>query len=971
MEVPCRLPAPPAASRSSSPPPAPPRPAPAPPRRRRAAAEARAGTVADDLLRGLRWRYIGPFRGGRVVAVAGVRDQPYVYYFGGTGGGVWKTTDGGTNWENVSDGFFETASVGALAVARVRPERRLRRAWARRASAATSRTATASTTRPTPARPGRTSACADTRHIARVRVHPTRPRHRLRRGARPRLRARTRSAASSARRTAAQTWEQVLFVDEHGRRRRPAWTRRTRASSTPRIWRGAAHALEPRAAAAPGSGLCKSTDGGDTWTEITRNAGLPQGHRSAASASPSRRANPSRVWAIVEAEDGGVFRSDDGGATWSDERRARAAPARLVLHAHLRRPEGRRHRLRRSTSGFWQSIDGGKTFTTIRDAARRQPRPLDRPARPAADDRGQRRRRERHRSTAARTWSTHHNQPTAQFYHVITDNQFPYRVYGAQQDNSTVAHPEPRRPRRRSTAQRLVRRRRRRERLHRRPSPTTRHRLRRLATAGCIDALRPPRRGRRATSPSGRRTRWAAGAEDAEVPLPVDLPDRVLAARPERALRRRQPRLPLDRRGQSWEAISPDLTRNDPAKLGPSGGPITQGQHRRRVLRHDLRARRVAARAGRALGRLRRRPGPRLARRRQDLDERHAAGRCRSGRMINSIEPSPHDDGTRLRRRDAVQARRLPPYLYKTTRLRQDLDEDRRRHPGRRLHARRPRGPDAARACSTPAPRRGIYVSFDDGARWQPLRMALPGSARPSRPWPAPSPRPPARTAAARPEGSLPAPAGTAPGDAGRHSDRGADRRLHPRGELPVVPVTDLVVKGRRPGRRDAGPVVLDPRRPVTPAADGGGHRRRRRAPLHAARRLALLLTPDAPRRYAARTRRGRRPLLLAARGAEGRRRRSPSTCWIPPDHVVRHFTNKDEKKDEGRAAAEGDDDDGPARRARSCRPRRASTASSGTCASPDASQFKGLILWAGGTRGPRIAPGAYHACASPRTARR
>ena len=259
-------------------------------------------------------------------------------------------------------------------------------------------------------------------------------------------------------------------------------------------------------------------------------------------------AQPGRVWALVEAEDGGVFRSDDGGETWEQrQRRPQPAPARLVLHPHLRRPEGRRH-----------GLGAERRDVAARSTAARPSRTIPRPHGDNHDlwidpDDPQRMIEGNDGGASVSfngggSWSTIYNQPTAQFYHVTTDNRTPYRVYGAQQDNTTMRIPS------RANGGAITARdwyddRRRRERLHRRPTRQPGHRLRRLATAASSPAT-TTHAASSATSPSGRRTPMGCGAEELQVPLPVDLPDPLLAARPEHALRRRQPRLPLDRRGR-------------------------------------------------------------------------------------------------------------------------------------------------------------------------------------------------------------------------------------------------------------------------------------------------------------------------------------------------------------------------------------------------------------------------------------
>ena len=252
----------------------------------------------------LEFRSIGPYRGGRVVAVAGDPAEPATFYFGDRRRRLEDDRRRRRTGSNVSDGFFKTR-VGRRDRRRrrpipnviyvgmgesVHPRQRLAR---RRRLQVDRRRQDLDARRPRRHAPHRQGARP-----------PDESRPRLRRRARPRLRAERRSAASSARSDGGKTWEQVLFASERRRRRRPRDGPAQPAHALRRDLGGAARPVRAASAAAPGSGICKSTDGGDTWTELTRNPGLPQGHARARSASPSRRRRPGRVWAMVEAEDG-------------------------------------------------------------------------------------------------------------------------------------------------------------------------------------------------------------------------------------------------------------------------------------------------------------------------------------------------------------------------------------------------------------------------------------------------------------------------------------------------------------------------------------------------------------------------------------------------------------------------------------------------------------------------------------------
>src|SRR5712692_4983138 len=266
-------------------------------------------TIDPFLLNSLEWRSIGPYRGGRVVAVAGDPANTQVFYFGSTGGGVWKTTDGGLYWENVSDGFFKRASVGALAVSASDPnviyvgmgETCIRGNVSHGDGVYKSTDAGKSWMH---------LGLADTRHIAQVRIHPQNP-DLVYVAALGHAHGPNSERGVYRSRDGGKNWEQVLFRNEKAGaidlaldpfNPRVLYTAFWEAQRLP-------HTL---VSGGEGSGLFKSTDGGDTWNEITRKAGLPEGilGKIGIAVSPAQR---DRVWAIIEADDGALFRSDDGG----------------------------------------------------------------------------------------------------------------------------------------------------------------------------------------------------------------------------------------------------------------------------------------------------------------------------------------------------------------------------------------------------------------------------------------------------------------------------------------------------------------------------------------------------------------------------------------------------------------------------------------------------------------------------------
>ena len=347
-----------------------------------------------SLLKGLQWRSIGPFRGGRATAVAGVASQPIVFYFGATGGGVWKTIDGGINWDADLRRVLQDRLGRRDRGRRVRPERRSTSGWAKSASAATSRTATACTSPPTRARRGSTSVSktrARSRACGCIRRTPTSSTSRRW----VTSVGRTNSAASSARRTAARPGRRSSS-QRQGRRRRTWCMDPTNPSILyAAFWEVVSQAVDARERRARKRPLQIDRRRRHLDGDLAE-PGLAEGTCRARSASPSRRPTPERVWAIVEAEDGGVFRSDDGGENWTRVNdRAQAPPARLVLHAHLRRPEERRHGLRAEHRLLPVQRRRAHATRRIRVPHGDNHDLWIAPDDPNADDRRQRRRRER------------------------------------------------------------------------------------------------------------------------------------------------------------------------------------------------------------------------------------------------------------------------------------------------------------------------------------------------------------------------------------------------------------------------------------------------------------------------------------------------------------------------------------------------------------------------------------------------
>ena len=389
-----------------------------------------------DLAAALRWRLVGPYRGGRVMAVAGHPLDPMVFYFGSSSGGVWKTDNGGTTWRNISDGFFKRGSVGALAIAEADPnviyagmgECGMRSNVTHGDGVYRSDDGGAT---------WRHCGLAETQNIGRIRVHPSNPDlvyaaafgHRF--GPNP-----ERGVYRS--RDGGRTWELILFRSEYA-----GAIDLTIDLSNPRILYAAIWQTQlfpwGRTQASSGSGLFKTTDGGDTWTELTHNPGFPTGPlgRIGIAAAPTRSG---RIWAQIDAQQGGMYRSDDGGATWTWLNDDPNFLVRSWYFMHLTPDPQNADAIYVVNRKLWKSVDGGRSYRQLNvpyvDQHDLWIDPRDTQRLILGNDGGA-----AVSFNGGESWSTLMNQPTGEFYRAAADTHFPYRIYSSQQDNSTLCLP--------------------------------------------------------------------------------------------------------------------------------------------------------------------------------------------------------------------------------------------------------------------------------------------------------------------------------------------------------------------------------------------------------------------------------------------------------------------------------------------------------------------------------------------------
>ena len=392
-----------------------------------------AAGIDSQFLSKVKYRLVGPWRGGRSAAVAGSYKNKNVFYFGATGGGVWKTMDGGSNWRNISDKYFGS-SIGAVAVAPsdesiiyVGEGENTMRGNVSEGLGGMWRTEDGGRT-------WQNIGLKDGRHIIRIVIHPRNP-NIVWAAVMGHLFGPNEERGVYKTVDGGKTWKRVLYVNNQTGCSDLVMEPGNPATFYAGMWRviRTPYSLE---SGGEGSGLYKSTDGGETWTNITSKKGLPKGTWGivGVAVAPS---NTDKIYALIENANGGMYMSADAGETWILTSSDNNIRQRAWYYTKVFVDPKNENVVYAPNVGFMRSRDGGRTFqsssTPHGDHHDLWIDPEDGNRMIVADDGGA-----QVSFDAGANWSTYQNQPTAQFYRVSTDNSFPYRILGAQQDNSTI-----------------------------------------------------------------------------------------------------------------------------------------------------------------------------------------------------------------------------------------------------------------------------------------------------------------------------------------------------------------------------------------------------------------------------------------------------------------------------------------------------------------------------------------------------
>jgi photosystem II stability/assembly factor-like uncharacterized protein len=662
------------------------------------------------------FRLLGPFRGGRSAAVTGVPGKPNLFYFGGTGGGVWKTMDGGRTWGNISDGFFG-GSIGAVSVAPSDHnviyvgggEKTVRGNVSSGYGIWKSVDA---------GKTWKQSGLPDSRHVPRISIDPND--HNIVYAAvmgNIYKESENRGVYKSI--DGGKSWKKTLYTNDLAGAVDliiDTSNPRNLYASTWRIQR-TPYSLS---SGGDGSALWKSTDYGENWTEISNNEGFAKGTLGIMGITVSP-VNSDRLYAIVENKDeGGLYRSNDAGLTWTKTNDDRSLRQRAWYYTRIYADTQDEDAVYVVNVSYHKSTDGGRNFTSARaphgDHHDLWIAPEDPKRMIMGDDGGA-----QVTYDGGETWSTYHNQPTAQYYRVTTDNSFPYRIYVAQQDNGTIRIPH------RTTGGSITdtdwedtagg------ESAHIAVDPNNNDIVYGGSYGGFLTRYNHATKSQRGINvwpdnPMGH------GAEDMKYRFQWNFPIFISTHGDNKLYAFSNNVHVTSNEGQSWETISPDLTRNDPTKLVSSGGPITQDNTSVEYYCTIF----AAAESPLKEGELWIGSDDGLVHLSKDGGENWSNITPKGlpeWAQINSIEPSVFDPAVCYIAATRYKLGDFAPYLYKTSDYGKTWEKITSGIPAEHF-TRVVREDEEQKGLLYAGTETGLYISTDDGDHWKSFQMNLP-----------------------------------------------------------------------------------------------------------------------------------------------------------------------------------------------------------------------------------------------------
>nr|WP_293300693.1 glycosyl hydrolase [Allomuricauda sp.] len=671
--------------------------------------------ITESLYGSMAYRNIGPFRGGRVTTVEGIPNDIFTYYMGATGGGVWKTTDGGATWNNISDGFFNTTGIGDITVAPSdhnivyvgTGESCIRGVKTSHGDGMYKSTDAGKT--------WKHIGLTETRHIGEVYVHPKNPNW-VYVAAQGNPWGKDEHRGLYLSKNGGESWEKILYVSDDS-----GIVDMTVSDEDPNFMMVTSWQFQRKpwalTSGGPNSKVFKTTDGGKTWKETGK--GLPKlKGKLGIDISP---ANPNIVYMVVEAKEreGGVYRSDDAGETFKHTSNDATTFARPWYYIHVIADPNDEDEIWVMNSFAMKSIDGGKTFSgepfTHVDHHDMWINPNDSNIMINANDGGA-----AVTYNGGKSWSSIYNQPTGQFYRALTDNGHPYRVYSGQQDNSTIAIDS------------------------------------RVMDDGIgemhWDVMRAGESSTVALDPNNPRfvystyfasnfVEWDRDIDNTRMVRPY--PERISGEQPKNLKLRANWNGPVivsphnpnviyygsqyvmksTDRGVTWETISEDLTRNNKDHQGEGGGPITNEQITAESYNNLFNIEESPLRegvvwVGSDCG---------LVHVTQDGGKTwtNVTPKGLPEAIINVVEPSPHDAATAYIAVAGYKLNNFTPMIYKTTDYGASWQKITNGLPGDTF-ARSVREDPDRKGLLYAGTETGMYVSFTDGQHWLPLKNNLP-----------------------------------------------------------------------------------------------------------------------------------------------------------------------------------------------------------------------------------------------------